>query len=277
VDAGLRRYDVIVGEVHDMSELDERRRKLKQDFTEARGYWSPIWDDLLRLDPDFFAAYLDFSAAPWRHGSLPPKIKELMYIAVDASTTHLYEPGLRIHIRNALQHGATKEEIMEVYQLTSVLGIHTMTMGVPALLDEMAKAGKPFEEMPLTARQEQLKREFTTNRGYWSPLWDGLLRLAPDYFAAYVELSSVPWKHGTLEPKVKEFVYIAIDAATTHLYEPGIRIHVANALNHGATPGEILEVLELVSSIGVHTVTVGVPVLVEELARFEAEQKANRR
>ena len=39
-----------------MSELDERRRKLKQDFTEARGYWSPIWDDLLRLDPDFFAA-----------------------------------------------------------------------------------------------------------------------------------------------------------------------------------------------------------------------------
>jgi hypothetical protein len=29
---------------------------------------------------------------------------------------------------------------MEVLQLTSVLGIHTCTMGVPALLDEIAKA-----------------------------------------------------------------------------------------------------------------------------------------
>lgn len=35
-----------------------------------------------------------------------------------------------------------------------------------------------------------------------------------------MKFSSVPWKHGTLPPKVKEFIYIAIDAATTHLYDP---------------------------------------------------------
>jgi alkylhydroperoxidase/carboxymuconolactone decarboxylase family protein YurZ len=41
-----------------------------------------------------------------------------------------------VHIRNALRHGATVAEIMEVLELTSVLGIHTVTEGVPILLEE---------------------------------------------------------------------------------------------------------------------------------------------
>ena len=52
----------------------------------------------------------------------------------------MYEPGLRVHIQNALRYGATVQEIMEVYQLTAVLGIHTVTFGMPALIDELAKA-----------------------------------------------------------------------------------------------------------------------------------------
>jgi hypothetical protein len=31
---------------------------------------------------------------------------------------------------------------MEVYQLTSVLGVHTVTFGVPHLIDELKKAGE---------------------------------------------------------------------------------------------------------------------------------------
>ena len=124
-------------------ELNERQKRLKQKFTEERGYWDEnLWGKVLRLDPDFFEAYWNFSAIPWRKGVLPPKMKELIYIAIDASTTHLYEPGLRQHIQNAIKYGATKEEIMEVLELTSVLGIHTCTLGVPVLLEEMEKAGK---------------------------------------------------------------------------------------------------------------------------------------
>jgi alkylhydroperoxidase/carboxymuconolactone decarboxylase family protein YurZ len=202
---------------------------------------------------------------------LPPKVKELLYIAIDSSATHMYEPGLRVHIRNALRYGATRDEIMEVYQLTSVLGVHTITMGVPALLEVMHAAGRGEEVSPraLTPRQEKLKAEFIANRGYWSPLWDGVLALSPDYFEAYAEFSSVPWKTGTLEPKIRELVYVAIDAATTHLYEPGTRIHMANALKHGATPAEIMEVLELTSVLGIHTVSVGLPALLDELKKWE--------
>ena len=121
-------------------ELSERQKQLKEKFIKERGYWSEgIWGQVLSLDPDFFEAYLNFSAVPWKKGVLPPKIKELIYIAIDASTTHLYEPGLRQHISNALKYGATKEEIMEVLELTSVLGIHTCTMGVPILAEELKK------------------------------------------------------------------------------------------------------------------------------------------
>jgi alkylhydroperoxidase/carboxymuconolactone decarboxylase family protein YurZ len=120
-----------------MAELTERQAELKRKFTEERGYWAEFWDGLLTLDEDFFEAYLQFSTVPWKHGPLEPKVKELIYIAIDAATTHLYEPGLRIHLRNAFKYGATKEEVMEVYELVSVLGLHTMTMGVPVLLEEL--------------------------------------------------------------------------------------------------------------------------------------------
>jgi len=125
----------------DESGLSEQARDLKAKFIAERGYWNPFWDGLLSLSPDFFEAYLNFSSVPWTTGVLEPKFKELIYVAIDASTTHLYEPGLRQHIRNAIKYGATKEEVMEVLQLTSVLGIHTCTLGVPVLLEEFAAAG----------------------------------------------------------------------------------------------------------------------------------------
>lgn len=121
------------------SQRSEHRKALKEKFIAERGYWAEVWDSVLEMDERFFEAYLNFSAVPWRNGVLEPKIKELIYIAIDASTTHLYEPGIRVHIKNALKYGATKEEIMEVFALTSVLGVHTYTVGVPILVDELKK------------------------------------------------------------------------------------------------------------------------------------------
>ena len=65
-----------------------------------------------------------------------------------------------------------------------------------------------------------------------------MLELDPELFAAYTEFSSVPWRSGTLSPKVKEFVYIAFDTAATHLYVKGLKLHIENAIGYGATPQE---------------------------------------
>ncbi len=90
-------------------------------------------------DPVFFEKFVEWSNHPRQTGLLSPKMRELIFIAIDASVTHLYAPGLRVHIRNALEMGISKEEIMEVIQLVSALGIHAYTVAAPLLLDEYRK------------------------------------------------------------------------------------------------------------------------------------------
>jgi alkylhydroperoxidase/carboxymuconolactone decarboxylase family protein YurZ len=106
----------------------------------AKGDWNPIWDLLRELDPDFLEAYLAFRSVPQREGPLPQKYKELILVAINAATTHLYAPGVRRHIQNALKAGASKEEILETIQLTTVMGIHACNLAVPILMEEVAKA-----------------------------------------------------------------------------------------------------------------------------------------
>jgi alkylhydroperoxidase/carboxymuconolactone decarboxylase family protein YurZ len=246
-------------------EFDERQLEIKADFERKRGYWNAFWDEMLALDPDFFASYTAFSSVPWRSGVLDPKIKEFVYIAVDAAATHLFVPGIRQHIKQAIGYGATAAEIMEVLELTSTLGIHACNIGVPILVEELAAAGQPISQ-ELDERREALKSDFTEKRGYWHQFWHEILVLDPDFFESYIHFSSVPWVSGTLEPKVKELIYTAFDVSATHLYEPGLRLHIKNAIGYGASKEEILEVMELASVIGIHSCMVGVPMLLEELA-----------
>lgn len=107
----------------------------------AKGDWNPLWDQLRELDPQFMEAYLAFRSVPHKHGPLPQKYKELIMIAINAATTHLYAPGVRRHMQNALKQGATREEILEVIQLTTVMGIHSCNLAIPILMEECAKQG----------------------------------------------------------------------------------------------------------------------------------------
>ena len=254
---------------------DARRQTLKKNFVAARGYWSGIWDDILELSPDYFEAYTNLSSVPWRTGTLAPKVKEFVYIAIDAATTHLYNAGTRIHIANALRHGASRDEVMEVLMIASVLGIHTMTDSLPIMMDVLKAAGKDpkLSARKLSARQQEIKEEFTRNRGFFPPVFEPILHLSPDFMQAYTDLSSAPWKMGLLEPKVRELLYVAIDASTTHLYNAGTRTHMTNAVKYGATAEEIMEVLMLTAAIGVHTMTDSVPILMDEHRKFVAAQK----
>lgn len=105
----------------------------------ATGDWNPGWDLLKELDPDYLEAFLGFRAVPQRKGPLEQKYKEMIFIAINAATTHLHGPGVRRHIQNALRAGATKAEILEVIQLTTIMGIHSMTLAAPILQEEVEK------------------------------------------------------------------------------------------------------------------------------------------
>lgn len=103
------------------------------------GDWNPAWDQLFELDPDYLEAFLHFRSVPLSRGPLEQKYKELIFIAINAATTHLWAPGVRRHIANALDAGATREEILEVIQLTTIMGIHSMTLAAPILEEEIDK------------------------------------------------------------------------------------------------------------------------------------------
>ena len=103
------------------------------------GEWNPNWDPIYELDPAWTEKFMVMGATPVLGGALDAKTVEFLAIAVDASCTHMYGPGVRRHIRKALDLGASKEEIAAVLQCVAVLGIHSMSLGAPILLEEIER------------------------------------------------------------------------------------------------------------------------------------------
>jgi alkylhydroperoxidase/carboxymuconolactone decarboxylase family protein YurZ len=119
--------------------LDNEKNELTSKFAEARGGEMPLGiQRMMELDPGMFKRYVDYSSAIFK-GPLPAKVAEFILIAVDASVTHMFEPGLRAHMRRALELGATKEELLEVCELVSLIGIHGSTLGISVLAEEYPK------------------------------------------------------------------------------------------------------------------------------------------
>lgn len=242
---------------------DEIRGRAVRD----RGSWGEVWEQILAFDPELLSAYLDFSAVPRRKPDLDAKTRELIALAVDVSVTHLYVPGIREHVRAALDRGATPEQVMDVVALTTTLGIHAVNVAVPLLAGVLEEEGLRTGPATLDDYRRRLKDEFVERRGYWADIWDETLELDPELFEAYTSFSSTAGRGGALEPAVRELVCLAFNASTTHLYAPSIRLHIENAIGLGASVGAVLETLEIASLVGFQSALVAVPILAEELDR----------
>jgi len=114
-----------------------QRRRPASERKRASGNWNPDWEPFANLDPAWTENVVTMAMAPAAAGVLDPKTIELIGIALDASCTHLYAPGVRRHIQRALKAGATKQEITAALQLASLQGLHTMCLGAPILLEEL--------------------------------------------------------------------------------------------------------------------------------------------
>jgi alkylhydroperoxidase/carboxymuconolactone decarboxylase family protein YurZ len=190
--------------------LTPQQQILKERFDATFGAaaFDESWSRMLKYAPDMFASSLRLSSVPKQKSHLSPKIQSLISIAISAASTHLHMPSIHRHTRAALANGATKAEIVEVLSLTSTLGIHACTAGLPMLAEVLEEQGKPMPKGMEGMSKEQwaMKEGFEQNRGYWNSLWEDVLRLSPEFFDAYTEFSSVPWLNeggkGVLEPKV---------------------------------------------------------------------------
>lgn len=243
-----------------MDDLPDHEARIKDAFVDELGYWTDGYEAALRSDAEFFDRFRRLVSATAEPGVLEPKVRDLILVAVNNAPTHLERDAVRIHIENAFDHGATYCEVRQVIQLSSAQGVHTMTEGVPILLEEAEIDAAT--EAPL-AEQERARETFERERDYWSDFWEDVARLDPAFLEAYSAYSAYPRTGGPLDEKTYEFVTIAEDAATTHLYLDGLRLHIRNAIEAGASVAELLEVLELVSVIGLKSLGAGSEILAE--------------
>ncbi|RWA08660.1 hypothetical protein EKO27_g6444 [Xylaria grammica] len=149
----------------------EEQKKLKDEFDSKLGpeAFHEGWESLLRVDPAFFSASVSLASVSRRKAHLSRKVQALISLAVDCAATHLYEPGIREHIKTAAKEGASRDEIIEVIELTSTLGIHACNIGVPLLVEVLKEEGKFLDDItrPYNETQQGLQWEFTEKRGYW--------------------------------------------------------------------------------------------------------------
>jgi alkylhydroperoxidase/carboxymuconolactone decarboxylase family protein YurZ len=237
------------------------------DELRERGAWSPDLHGFADWDPDWTERCARMVNNPWTTGVLPVKWIELICIALNAVCTHRNATGVRRHVRAALRAGATREEILETYKGVSVLGIHSVAVTLPILLEEAGLAGvEPAPGPADTVATPVIDR--LKAAGVFNPAWDAIYEIDPLWLEEFLAMGGDLYR-SVLPVKLVELMSIAVDASCTHLYTPGIRRHIQRAFAEGVTIEEVMEVLKLCGGLGVDACELGAPILSQELADQE--------
>ncbi len=229
------------------------------------GPWEPsALNTLEQWDPAWSKTVEKMTANPWS-GALDRKTVELISVAVNAACTNLNPEGTRRHIRRALTAGATRDEILQVLKMASLLAIHSCSLGAPILLEEARAAGlSPTRNSNDVATPSCDKMRAA---GQWNDAWNPFFDLDPVWTDEFMATGVAVYGSGLMSPKVVELLSIAFDASFTHMYAPGVRRHIKAALKLGCTLEEIMDVLKLCVAQGVQACNMGIPILEEELTR----------
>ena len=257
-----------------MSDLTPEQQTLKEAYVKARGYWRPWTEGLLRLDPGFLQTYGKYAGYAAENGPLSRKMCELIYVALDGSATHLFRSGLALHLRLALDEGATAREIVDVFRLATAQGLEGCHVGVGILAEELAAAGLQVDHSELTREQQRLRDAYIAQFADWPDFCELWLRRDPGYFAALLDLLAGGRGGDGLDGRSQCLISIALNACFTALNPQALRMHIKRALRLGIDQREILQVLQMTAHLGVHACAVGVPILMEALDERAANAKA---
>lgn len=233
----------------------------------ASGPWDAAIHQLREWDPNWAGACEKMTTYPWNSRVLPQKFVELVSLGINSACTNLNPDGTRRHIRAALDAGATRDEILFVVKCASVMSIHSCSLGAPILLEEAKAADVKLAPKPAspTPAVEKMKA-----MGQWNDAWNPFFELDPEWTDLFMATGAGIYGSGVMPPKEVELLSIAFDASFTHMYAPGTRRHIHNALKAGAAMEEIMEVLKLCVVQGMQSCNLAVPILAEELERPKA-------
>jgi alkylhydroperoxidase/carboxymuconolactone decarboxylase family protein YurZ len=191
----------------------------------------------------------NYVVASLKSGAISPKLRELVWLAVDALVTHLYPSGLELHIRGALREGATPWEVLEALQIASAASNRAYRPAA-AIVHEEALAAGAGGDAPVI----------------WpAPATDIALRLTPEYVAALAAMDDLPAGETPMAPRERELVALALCGSPALADMDGVRRHARRALELGADQAELLGALQLTGGIGLHAFSLGVPILAQVL------------
>lgn len=236
------------------------------------GPWDAALDTLRTWDRSWSATCSTMTDNPWATGVLPRKFIELVGVALNAACTNLDPDGTRRHMRSAIAAGASRDEILMVLKMASVMSIHSCSLGAPILLEEARATGLTPTER---AKGPTPACDSMRAAGQWNAAWDPFFELDPQWTDAFMATGVEIYASRTFTAKEVELLSIAFDASYTHMYAPGTRRHIRGALAAGATIAEVMEVLKLCVVQGVQACNLGVPILAEELERASRQGGEN--
>jgi alkylhydroperoxidase/carboxymuconolactone decarboxylase family protein YurZ len=115
-----------------------KAKKAKKTATSAYGY--PFWEWVAKEDPEYVAAREPLGELSIGNGkALKIKYREMVIIGILAFRGRT--EGVLAHMKRAIQHGATKRELLEAIQSAAVPGGGpTFSAGAQALM-ELDNAG----------------------------------------------------------------------------------------------------------------------------------------
>ncbi len=217
---------------------DSDRAAIRAEFMRERGYWRAWTETLLQEHPAFVRAYAAYAGHPARHGPLSERLIELIYVALDASASHLFEPGLRTHMARALELGVQPAELFDVLHLVAAQGLDGVTQAAAMLAEECGADLNGTGDDPLSV----------------------LHALDPDYACAVRAFLALPSPGQGLSPAEKCLLRAALAACFTAHHPRALRRHLREGLDLGLTPAELLQAIQLGGHLAVHGTALGVQV-----------------
>jgi alkylhydroperoxidase/carboxymuconolactone decarboxylase family protein YurZ len=234
--------------------VGDTKDEMKQPLLESNGMWDQNGEALPRIFPSHLEGYLKTQKATCRQ-RLSPKVQELILLAIASSGPHFYAPAIWAHTTAALAAGATKQEIFEVCGQSHSFGVYALTLGTPITSEMTAELDIYGAAYGIHDDSLRIKQQLVVRCGNWPEAFTIFLEMDPSFFQDDMELSSFSYSEiKALQPKDRGLVLCALNYASTDLNARGTKIHIRNALKLGATPDEIIEMLDIIALMGIHGV-----------------------
>lgn len=243
---------------------DAGRAQTKAFFIAERGYWRPWTETMLGVCPGFVEQYARYAGYPARTGPLTRRMVELIYVALDASSSHLFESGLHTHMKGALDAGASQADIFDVLHLVAVQGVAAVCQATD-ILAEFIDAG-PADEA--TAVAGTLQARMARLGPAHALTLASVARLDPGYAEVLLDFVEQGRPEAGLTPAERSLVQLALHACFTAFNPDAVRRIVATALAQGLAPAELLQAIQLGAHLAVHGTALGANVF-RQMSRAE--------